>query len=87
VERAGIERTARVVGTRDGRPLLADGRRIDVPNVIWCTGYDPGFSWIAIDIFDERGWPRHQAGVAVEAPGLYFVGEEIGRALPRALTA
>jgi putative flavoprotein involved in K+ transport len=74
VAKAGIERTPRVIGTRDGQPLFADGRCVKVPNVIWCTGFRPGFSWIDLDIFDERGWPRHQAGVVTDAPGLYFVG-------------
>ena len=35
---AGVERTeARVAGVRDGRPLLDDGRALDVANVVWCT--------------------------------------------------
>ena len=42
--------------------------------MIWCTGYTPGFSWIDLPILDERGEPRHQAGVVADYPGLYFVG-------------
>jgi putative flavoprotein involved in K+ transport len=38
---AGVERTPRTVGVRDGKPLLEDGRVLDVSNVIWCTGFDP----------------------------------------------
>ncbi len=72
---AGVERVARVAGTRDGRPLLEDGRTIDVANVIWSTGYDPGFSWIDPDML-EAGLPRHRLGAVAEAPGLYFVGLE-----------
>lgn len=72
--RAGIERTARVVGVENGRPLLADGRVLDVPNVIWATGFDNALSFIDLPIFDEHGEPRHEAGVVREAPGLYFVG-------------
>jgi putative flavoprotein involved in K+ transport len=71
---AGVERVARVAGVRDGRPLLADGRVLEPANVIWCTGYDPGFSWIRLPVFDERGDPRHERGVGREVPGLYFVG-------------
>jgi putative flavoprotein involved in K+ transport len=71
---AGVERTPRVVDVRAGRPILEDGRALDVKNVIWCTGYSAGFSWIDLPIFDERGRPRHQAGVVPDAPGLYFVG-------------
>jgi putative flavoprotein involved in K+ transport len=42
--------------------------------VIWCTGFHPGFSWIDLPIFDERGEPRHEKGAVKEVPGLYFVG-------------
>jgi len=70
----GVERTARVKGTKDGLPLLEDGRVLDVANVIWCTGFDAQLSWIDLPIFGEDGEPRHEAGVAVGEPGLYFVG-------------
>jgi putative flavoprotein involved in K+ transport len=71
---AGVERVGRTVGTRDGKPLLDDGRTLDVGNVIWCTGFDPGFSWIDLPVFDANGDPVHRRGVAPGAPGLYFVG-------------
>lgn len=71
---AGIERVPRVVGARQGRPLLQDGRTLEVSNVIWCTGFEPGFSWIHLPAFDERGEPVHDRGVAAGVPGLYFVG-------------
>jgi len=71
---AGIHRVPRVVGARDGKPLLADGRTLDVKNVIWCTGFEPGFSWIDLPVFDSIGDPRHERGVVKDAPGLYFVG-------------
>jgi putative flavoprotein involved in K+ transport len=72
--RAGVERVPRVVGVKDGRPLLADGRILDVRNVIWCTGYEPGFSWIRLPIFGEDGRPTHDRGVVTDVPGMYFVG-------------
>jgi putative flavoprotein involved in K+ transport len=71
---AGIERVARVAGVRDGRPVLADDRVLDVANVIWCTGFEPGFSWIDLPVFDEQGDPRHESGLVPSLPGLYFVG-------------
>jgi putative flavoprotein involved in K+ transport len=71
---AGIVRVPRVVGVRDGRPLLADDRTLDVATVIWCTGFHPGFSWIHLPVLGDDGLPRHERGVAVEEPGLYFVG-------------
>ena len=71
---AGVERVPRLVGVRDGLPVLADGRVLDVTNVIWCTGFDPGFSWIDLPVVGERGEPVHQRGVVATQPGLYFVG-------------
>ena len=71
---AGVERVPRIAGVRDGKPLLEDGRILDVANVVWCTGYHPGFSWIDLPVFDEHAEPRHDGGVVPDAPGLYFVG-------------
>ena len=70
----GVERVPRVESVKDGKPLLADGRVLDVENVVWCTGFHPGFSWIDLPIFDEHGEPRHEAGLVAGEPGLYFVG-------------
>jgi putative flavoprotein involved in K+ transport len=69
---AGVEWVHRTVGVQDGRPVTADGRTLDVANVIWCTGYDPGFSWIDLPVI-RAGEPEHQRGASTE-PGLYFVG-------------
>jgi putative flavoprotein involved in K+ transport len=71
---AGIERVPKIVGVRDGKPLLADDRTLDVKNIIWCTGYEPGFSWIDLPIFDDDRRPVHDRGIVDRAPGLYFVG-------------
>jgi putative flavoprotein involved in K+ transport len=73
---AGVERTPRVEGVRDGKPLLADGRMLDVANVIWCTGFHPGFSWIDLPrpIYDADGEPVHERGIVPDEPGFYFVG-------------
>jgi putative flavoprotein involved in K+ transport len=72
---AGVRRVPRVVGTRDGHPLLADQRVLEVANVMWCTGFGPDFSWIDLPIFGESEHePRHHRGVVASQPGLYFVG-------------
>ena len=71
---AGVVRVPRMAGVRDGRPVLNDGQVLDVANVIWCTGYHPGLSWVSLPIFGEHGEPRQYRGVVAEAPGLYFVG-------------
>jgi len=71
---AGVRRVPRVVGTKDGRPLLEDGRALDVANVVWCTGFHHGFSWIDLPVFGPDGLPLHEGGVVASEPGLYFVG-------------
>jgi putative flavoprotein involved in K+ transport len=72
---AGVERTdARVAGVRGGRPLLDDGRVLDVANVIWCTGFGKDLSWIDVPVAGEDGWPEQTGGVVASSPGLYFVG-------------
>jgi putative flavoprotein involved in K+ transport len=74
LDNAGIVRVPRVAGVVDGKPLLEDGRVLDVNNVIWCTGYHHSFPWIDLPIFGKDGEPAHDAGVVKEIPGLYFVG-------------
>jgi putative flavoprotein involved in K+ transport len=71
---AGVEWVGRTAGVENGKPKLADGRVLDVTNVIWCTGYDPCYSWIHCDVFDADGEPRQYRGVVGGEPGLYFVG-------------
>jgi putative flavoprotein involved in K+ transport len=71
---AGAERVSRVIGVRDGLPELADGRTLDVANVVWCTGFQPGFDWIDLPVFDDKGRPREERGVSNDVPGLYFCG-------------
>jgi putative flavoprotein involved in K+ transport len=82
---AGVERLGRMTAVRDGRPVIDRGNVsagdtvaagddvLDVTNVIWCTGFDPGFSWIDIPIHGEVE-PMHDRGVVPGVPGLYFVG-------------
>lgn len=70
---AGVERVPRTVGVREGRPVLEDGRVLEVTNVIWCTGFHPGFSWIDLPVLEGEE-PLHEAGIVASEPGLYFVG-------------
>jgi len=71
--RAGVHRVGRTVGVRDGRPLLEDGRTLDVANVIWCTGFHAGQDWIDLPVHGELE-PHHRSGIVEREPGLYFVG-------------
>lgn len=70
---AGVERVPRVTGVQDGSPQLEDGRAVDVANVVWCTGFHPGFSWIDLPVLGPQE-PTHKRGIVESEPGLYFVG-------------
>ncbi|HYT79389.1 MAG TPA: portal protein, partial [Actinomycetota bacterium] len=72
----GVEQVPRTVGVKDGRPELADGRVLDVSNVIWCTGFRGAFGWIDLPIFGEDGRPQQERGLVPGAPGICFVGLE-----------
>jgi putative flavoprotein involved in K+ transport len=81
----GVVRVPRTAGTRNGRPLLDDGELLDVTNVVWCTGYEPGFSWIDLPVFDSDGQPLHRRGVSLAEPGLSFVGLHFLHAMSSAM--
>ncbi|TDU87309.1 putative flavoprotein involved in K+ transport [Kribbella voronezhensis] len=71
----GVERVHhRVTGVSNGRPVLDDGRVLDVANVVWSTGFRQVFDWIDLPVFGPDGWPEEVRGVAAGAPGLFFCG-------------
>lgn len=76
----GVKRVPRVAGVQNGKPLLEDGSVLDVANVIWCTGFNPGFTWIDLPVHGPVE-PMHKLGVVPTQPGLYFVGLHFLRAL------
>jgi putative flavoprotein involved in K+ transport len=71
--RQGVERVPRTTGVHEGRPVLEDGRVLDVTNVVWCTGFHAGLDWIDLPVHGPRE-PLHRSGVVDSEPGLYFVG-------------
>ena len=75
LSRAGVELVAaRAAGVRNGRPVLEDGRVLEVANVVWCTGFRQDFSWIDLPVTGDDGWPLETRGVVPSSPGLYFAG-------------
>ena len=75
LEAAGVERVfERMVDVKDGLPVLESGRVVDVANVIWCTGFQPDYSWIDLPLELEDGYPTQYKGAVQSLPGLYFVG-------------
>ena len=71
---AGVKRVPRLARVANGLPVLEDGQVLDVSNIIWCTGFHSGFSWIDLPVFDADGDAKHDSGVVPDEPGLYFVG-------------
>ena len=61
----------------DGKPVLADGRTVDVDAVVAATGFRTGLEPLVgqLDVLDEVGVPLvHGADEHSSAPGLHFVG-------------
>jgi putative flavoprotein involved in K+ transport len=72
--KAGVRRIARITGVRDGQPVTEDGQTLDVANIIWCTGFTPGFSWLRLPVMNGND-PIQDHGGATTEPGVYFVGQ------------
>ncbi len=68
-------RVDRVTDVAGGRPLTADGRVLDVENVIWCTGYRDDFGLLDLPGASAQR-PTHVRGVVSAVPGLYLLGHE-----------
>jgi putative flavoprotein involved in K+ transport len=74
---AGVEFVPRTSGIRDGRPLLADDRVMDVASVVWATGYRCAHEWIDLPVLGEDGdVATDHHGVVASQAGLYRVGRE-----------
>ncbi|MBI1171159.1 SidA/IucD/PvdA family monooxygenase [bacterium] len=71
------EPTARLIGPDPEcvtHPIASlDLAQAGVTTILWATGFALDFSWLQVDTFDAKGFPRHQRGVAAE-PGVYFLG-------------
>ena len=73
---AGVTRAGRVIGVREGQPLLEDGTAAAVSTVVWATGFGPDLSWLELPALDPSGRPLHRRGVS-PVPGLYFLGQRL----------
>jgi len=55
-------------------PILElDLQGANVQTILWATGFARDYGWLKADVFDEKGTPIHQRGVATE-PGIFFLG-------------
>lgn len=74
---AGVRFVPRVAGVENGLPVLADGTRPEIANVVWCTGFRQQFGWMDPALLgDDGGMPRQYRGVALDSPGLFFLGQD-----------
>jgi len=71
---AALHRTARVAGTRNGLPELADGQVLAPATVVWATGLRPDNAWIELPVLDAAGRVRHDRGVT-DRSGVFVVGQ------------
>jgi putative flavoprotein involved in K+ transport len=72
---AGVKPMPRITDVVDGRPITADGRALDVANVVWCTGYREDFGVLDLPGLPPRR-PGQTRGVVSAVPGLYMIGQE-----------
>ena len=58
----------------DDSPVLGlDLASGEIETIVWATGFRPDYSWLDIDVFDHKGFIRHDGGV-VDSPGMFLVG-------------
>jgi putative flavoprotein involved in K+ transport len=76
IKASGITRTARIAGVVAGRPQTEDGEILDVANIIWATGFEPGFAWLDLAGLDSSGRLDTDRGAVKGQPGLYVLGQE-----------
>jgi putative flavoprotein involved in K+ transport len=76
IEQAGVRLTSRITGVVDGRPQTEDGEVLDVPNVVWCTGFEKDFDWIDLPGLDSSGRLANQRGAVTGQPGLHVLAQE-----------
>lgn len=54
-------------------PICLDLRAAGIRTVVWATGFKRDYSWLRVNVLDERGEIRHQGGIT-QHPGLYVLG-------------
>jgi putative flavoprotein involved in K+ transport len=83
-DRYGIEFLARATDAGGRTVTCADGRSVEVTNVVWATGFRSDYSWIHVPVLDDDGLPIHRRGVTT-ADGLYFLGMHFQHSLGSSL--
>lgn len=73
LQATGVTRVGRLTQVRGGYPVC-EGTLLTPRSIIWCTGYMTDHRWIDLPVCDADGKPQHQGGVAIDSPGVYFMG-------------
>ena len=73
LKQAGVRFRPRLVNAQGHTARFADDSSLDVPVVVWATGYRSDYSWISIPGVTANGRVVHRRGVT-DVPGLYFLG-------------
>lgn len=77
IERAGIDAPEEApyvpCWAPESDPETLDLTAEQVGSIIWCTGFRMDFSFVDAPVFDGRGYPGHDRGIA-KHDGLYFIG-------------
>jgi putative flavoprotein involved in K+ transport len=73
LKQAGVRFRPRLVNAQGRTARFADDSTLDVPVVIWATGYRSDYSWISIPGVTANGRVLHRRGVT-DVAGLYFLG-------------
>ena len=84
---ADVKRVPRMQGVADGDPVLADGSRLQVDNVVWCTGFDWDLGHLRLLRIDPSDFAQNHRGVFSRVPGLYSVGRPFQVGIDSALIA
>ena len=55
-------------------PILGlDLAKAGITTVLWATGFKSDYSWLKVNVFDDKGSPFHKRGITV-MNGVYFLG-------------
>jgi putative flavoprotein involved in K+ transport len=73
LKQAGVRFRPRLVTAQGHTARFADDSTLDIPVVVWATGYRSDYSWISIPGVTANGRVVHRRGVT-DIPGLYFLG-------------
>ena len=50
-----------------------DLAKAGITTVLWATGFKADYSWLKVNVFDEKGNPFHKRGIGAVS-GIYFLG-------------